>query len=322
MVPVRLAVDVESGDFGSRTLLRGVLDARQRSHIPFSAVLCGNRAAIESELDALSGRGPGGDGLTVEHCPQTIDAGDAPARVWKTKKQSPSVRCISLQKERAVDASVSAGDTGILMGASVFLLGRDDNVARPALAAFLPTTGERPSLMLDVGANLDCRADHLVAFAYMGFDYVKRHLGIACPRVALLNIGHEPSKGTRTLGEAGERLAGACEGYCGFVEGGRVLSGDVDVVVCDGFTGNVLLKACESFHSLMESVLAKHKRLVRAVKKRMTILNPENYGAVPLLGIRGIVFKAHGSSSTEAFANALLAAVAAVHRRLPVLQTA
>ncbi len=320
MRPVRLAVDVISGDFGSRVLLKGVIEARRRSETPFVALLCGDEQTILSDLENL-GHARNNDGcLLVEHCPQLVDPGEAPSRVWKTKKLSSIIRCVTLQKEGVVDASLSAGDTGILMGAAIFLLGRLDKTARPALAAFLPTTAQRPSLLLDVGANLDCRAEHLVTFGLMGFNYFASYFNLECPRVGLLNIGHEASKGTRAIALAGEELARTCEGYCGFVEGGRVLSGDVDVVVCDGFVGNVLLKACESFHALTESVLSGSKRLVRAVKKRMTILNPENYGAVPLLGIRGIVFKAHGSSSAEAFANALVAAVTAVHRGLPMMK--
>jgi len=319
MRPIRLAVDISSGDYGSRVLVRGVLEARRRCPYSLTAYLCGDKDTIEKELKiAGSGCGPE-SGFIIEHCSQTVEPHLAPSRVWKTRQQSPIVRCISLQKDGVVDASLSAGDTGTLMGAAIFLLGRIEGVARPALAALLPTVSKRPALLLDAGANLECRTEHLAAFGQMGFSYYRRFFGIECPRVAMLSIGHEPSKGTRTVREAGMKLARECAGYSGFIEGGRVLSGDADVIVCDGFTGNVLLKACESFHALADAVLAGNRKLADVLREKLSILNPDNYGAVPLLGIRGVVFKAHGSSSATAFAYALIAAVTAVHRGLPVM---
>jgi glycerol-3-phosphate acyltransferase PlsX len=317
MRPIRLAVDVASGDFGTKVLLEGVLKARHMSEYPFTVHLCGNRDIINREMKDLGIDSQSSGDFIIEHCPQEIDSVETPSRVWKTKLFSPVIRCVSLQKERVVDASLSAGDTRILLGAALFILGRTENVARPALAAFLPTTTGRPVLLLDIGANLECRTEHLVAFGHMGFDYYKRFFGIDCPRVALLNIGYEPGKGTRTIIGAAEQLAGTCSGYRGFVEGGGLLAGDMDVVVCDGFAGNVLLKTCEKFYALAESVLDDGSGLFDKVKKKMTVLNPENYGGVPLLGIRGVVFKAHGSSSARSFAHALSALAAAAYRANP-----
>jgi glycerol-3-phosphate acyltransferase PlsX len=313
-----LAVDLVSGDRGVPSLLEGVLHARRTCLIPFTAHLCGRRQDI---IDAFEARGSGHeehDNLFIEDCPDSIEPGDTPSRAWKTRTHSPVIRCITLQKEGRVDASVSAGDTGILMGAAIFLLGRMEHVSRPALAAFLPTTSVRPVLLLDVGANIGCRAEQIVTFGRMGFNYFGRYFGDDCPKVALLNVGHEESKGSAVLSEAGQKLGRSCRGYCGFIEGGRVLSGDAQIVVCDGFVGNVLLKACESFHALTAQVLSGHKRLFNSLKKRMTILNAENYGAVPFLGVRGVVYKAHGSSSAMAFSHALAAAVTAVHHGLPI----
>jgi glycerol-3-phosphate acyltransferase PlsX len=317
MHTIRLAVDVKSGDLGSQVLLEGVLEAKRRCGIDFIACLCGDGNSIENGLKQLKHGGVHSDSFIIEDSPENVEPGEAPSRVWKTKKRSSVIRSIALQKEGVVEATLSAGDTGILMGAAIFMLGRAGKASRPALAAFLPTVADRPSLVLDVGANLDCRTEHLATFGLMGHDYYRHYFNVDNPRVALLNIGHEPSKGSRTLADAGQRLAGECRGYCGFIEGSDVLSGKADVIVCDGFVGNVLLKACESFHTLTDSVLAGSRRLAKAVRKKMTILNPENYGAVPLLGIHGVVFKAHGSSSAEAFANALIAAVTAVHREIP-----
>jgi glycerol-3-phosphate acyltransferase PlsX len=200
------------------------------------------------------------------------------------------------------------------MGTSIFLLGRRQGVTRPALAAFLPTTASRTTLLLDVGANLECKVDHLVTFGLIGYDYVKQQFSVERPSVALLNIGKEATKGTRIIIEAARILNKKCEGFCGFIEGSRVLSGDVDIIVCDGFTGNILLKACESFHILTESVLKGDKRLIQKLMKKMRILNAENYGAVQLVGLQGVVFKAHGSSSSKAITQAILASAKAVEQ--------
>jgi glycerol-3-phosphate acyltransferase PlsX len=200
------------------------------------------------------------------------------------------------------------------MGAAIFILGRIRGVHRPALAAFVPTTEKRASLLLDVGANLNCKVGHLVTFGIMGYSYTKEFFEMPSPRVALLNVGEEPYKGTRTIFEANKELARSCKGYIGYVEGSGVLRGDADVVVCDGFVGNVLLKAYENFHLLAERVFGQTEQVIKQIKAGMEVLNPENYGAVPLLGIHGTVLKAHGSSSSKAIANAVLTALAAIKK--------
>ncbi len=313
MPSVSLAVDVHGGDHGPEVVIDGVLAARKMSTTPFTTYLCGKGAVISATLDSLGYAHPSDEtGIHVIHCPEVVDASDVPTRVWKNKRNASIVQCVTLQKEGTVKASLSAGDTRILMGASIFLLGRKRGIVRPALAALIPTTGSRPSLLLDVGANLDCRVDQLVTFGMMGYEYVKERMGVLSPSVALLNVGKEETKGTKTIIDAAKILSEKCPGYCGFIEGSRVLAGDVDIIVCDGFTGNILLKACESFHALTESVLQKNRRLINALKNKAAILNAENYGAVPLLGLEGVVFKAHGSSSSKAITQAMLAAIQAV----------
>lgn len=320
MCPARLAIDVHGGDFGAETLIKGVISALDERREPFIVHLCGDKNIINHTLNSLKFSEKIEDNrLIIEHCPQSMSSRDIPSRVWKSKSDSSIVRCISLQKEGKVNGSLSAGDTRILMGASIFILGRLKNVTRPALAAFIPTTSHRPSLLIDVGANLNCRTDHLVAFGKMGYQYVKNLFSIENPSVALLNIGKEPSKGTRTIVDAGNVLTDECGGYGGFIEGGRVLAGDADVIVCDGFAGNVLLKACESFYCLSMAVLGKNRELISIMKKQIAILNPENYGAAPLLGIKGTVFKAHGSSSSRAIANAILMAIKAIEQNVSSL---
>ncbi len=302
---IRLAIDVESGDFGPKVVISGFLEALKDSDIPFKALLCGNKDNIQKILvEEGAQREPG---IEIIHCTDSISPLDNKARVWKKRADSSIVRCITLQREGDADASVSAGDTAILMGAALFILGRSEGVARPALAAFLPTIKNKPVLLLDVGANLNCRAEHLVSFARMGHKYVCRYLNKIAPSVALLNIGKEAHKGTRQVADANAALKN-WKDYIGYIEGDGVLSGTADVAVCDGFTGNVLLKTCETFHKLIKSFLGQSDNL----GNRMAVLDPENYGAVPFLGIRGTVLKAHGGSSSRAITNAVLTAVKAV----------
>jgi len=315
MEPLRLAIDVMSGDFGSTVIIEGLIQAKRISSNPFIGYLCGDREKIQKILSA-SGfpEEKFGNEIIIEHCCDTIGPHDSPARVWKKKSHSSIVRCIALQEEGIVDASISAGDTGMLMGAAIFILGRLRGVGRPALAAFLPTALKRSSLLLDVGANLNCRTGHLITFGMMGYNYLKNIFDLPSPRVALLNVGEEPFKGTKIIFEADKELTRSCNGYVGFVEGSGVLLGEADVIVCDGFVGNVLLKACESIHVLAKTFLSQDQIVVDRIQAAMEILNPENYGAVPLLGINGTVLKAHGGSSSKAIANAVLTALTAIKK--------
>lgn len=318
----RLALDVAGGDFGASVLIRGVLEAFRLRPDAFTARLCGDAQRVKDAL-AQEGVSPReyGDRITIEHCPQTISADDTPSRVWKNKQGAAIVRCIALQKEGRADASISAGDSGVLMSTAIFVLGRLEGVSRPALAAFMPTTGKHPVLLLDVGANLDCRPEHLVCFAMMGAGYIGPFCERETPRVALLNVGHEPSKGTKVVYEADRVLRRQYRGYRGFVEGSGVLAGEADVIVCDGFVGNVLLKASESFHTLTRKVLQNQPELLESIEEHMSILNAENYGAAPLLGIDGVVLKAHGSSSPKAITNAIMKAITALENKDTFRQT-
>ncbi len=313
MKPARLAIDVQGGDYGSETLIRGIAEANRRYGKAFVVHLCGDRTEIHQSLAEHESHGTKhACEFVVEGCPERIEPEDNPTRVWKTKPRSSIVRCISLQSEGKVDASLSAGDTRVLVATSVFILGKKTGVSRPALAALLPTTGNRPFLLLDAGANLDCRSEHLISFAELGIDYYSRYSGVKQPSVALLNVGLEETKGTRAILEAHKVLSGSGANYHRFIEGSRVLAGDSDIVVTDGFAGNVLLKACESFYALTEKVFEHSRTLFDQIRTKMSILNAENYGAAPLLGVGGAVFKAHGSSSPDAIANAVLAALRTV----------
>jgi phosphate acyltransferase len=323
MPQFRLAIDAMSGDNGLKTIINGIVEAKQLCGDSFMVYLCGDAARIQAGLKdcgALSWYASGE--IKIEHCIDSIASGDIPSLVWKTRANAPIIRCISLQKEGVADASISAGDTGVLLGASIFILGRLKGTARPALAAFLPTTKKRHILLLDVGANLNCRVDHLVSFGMMGYSYVQKYFSLALPRVGLLSIGKEPTKGTKVLFETARELKRLCRGFVGFVEGSDVLLGEADVVVCDGFAGNVLLKACESFHLLALSVLGRNGEVAEKIRNDIAVLDPENYGAVPFLGIKGIVLKAHGSSTSTAIANAIMTAITAIKKNALALTNA
>ena len=291
--------------------MRGVVEARRSSPVPFVTRLCGDEPQVRRVLGDIE-RAGGIDlsEFVVEHCPDVISDDDRRTTVWKHKKNSPIVRCVSLQSEGAVDASVSAGDTGILIGSALFILGRTEGVSRPVLAAFIPTPAG-PVLVLDVGANINCRAEHLAGFARLGCAYVSRLFGRSDIRSALLNVGTEPSKGPEVVRDAAALLEGDAF-YTGFIEGNRVFSGDADVVVCDGFIGNVLLKACESFYALTSEYLADSREAHEKLTQKIEALNSENYGAVPFLGIKGTVLKAHGGASVRSIKSAVLTAVRAV----------
>jgi phosphate acyltransferase len=315
--PARLAIDVDSGDFGYRVTVKGVLDALQASKSGgaaggrFHALLCGDQAAIEQVLAEESAKaGPFRDNITIVHCPDRVTSQERRRIwVWRHRRSASIIRCITLQKEGAADASVSAGDTAILMTAALFILGRRKGAPRPALGAFLPTMQKKPVLLLDVGANLKCRKEHLAAFAFMGLEYMRREYDTKSSSVALLNIGKEKVKGFASIRDADKILRKKCHEYIGFIEGNEVLSGNADVVVCDGFAGNTLLKTCESIHLLIAAVLEREKPgLLAEVRRYTSVLDPENYGAVPFLGIKGIVLKAHGGSSPRAITSAVLAA--------------
>jgi glycerol-3-phosphate acyltransferase PlsX len=316
MERIRLAVDAESGDFGAEIVIAGIVEALQRSETRFRVFLCGNKGDIERILrtDTIGAGRFKGD-IDIVHCPDRVTAHEQRRiHVWKEMRNASIIRCITLQKEGRVDASISAGDTAILLGGALFILGRRKNALRPALAAFLPTTEKRGALLLDVGANLNCRKEHLVSFAIMGREYLSAMGDNAMPKVALLNIGSEQIKGTNVIGETDKILRRKCPGYAGYIEANQVFFGGADVIVSDGFVGNVLLKTGESFHTLIKSVLNKKPSMLAGLKEDLAILDAENYGAVPFLGIKGIVLKAHGGSSPRAIASALLAAEAAVLR--------
>jgi phosphate acyltransferase len=240
---------------------------------------------------------------------------EKPADAFRTKAESSLVRAVKAVADGEADAVVSAGNTGAMLAAGLVLLRRVPGVRRPAIAVPIPAR-QRPSILIDAGANADCRPEHLLQFATMGAVFAEEILEIARPQVRLLSIGEEPEKGNQVTLEAHQLLAASDLDFRGNAEGRDILEGAADVLVTDGFTGNVVLKAVEGtirtlLDSLREEITASTPGtlgglLIRPAARRLRArLDPDTYGGAYLLGLRGLVVIAHGNSSATAIANAV-----------------
>lgn len=312
MSSITLAIDVHGGDAGITHVMPAVAQTLQLSKGDFRLALCGIKEEIENQISELrldsfleSGR------IFIVDSPEVVPEGESVSRIWRNYPNSSLVKAVSLQKEGVAHATLSAGDTGALFAASVFLLGREKGVGRPALAATLPTETGRTVLLMDVGASLECKAEHLLGFGQIGYRYMQQINGEESPSVGLLNVGVESHKGTHKIRKANALFEKQCPGYTGYVEGGDMLRGNHSVVVCDGFVGNALLKNSESLFSFMKRHVADG--LSGKANARLELFNSEIYGSVPILGLNGTVFKAHGGSSVNALTHAVATALKTVY---------
>jgi glycerol-3-phosphate acyltransferase PlsX len=327
---IRIVVDAMGGDFAPASVVRGSLDALRERPGAFTVILVGPRDRIGAELKAAGSREDASGGFAVEHASEVIDMSDAPTAAVKSKKNSSIAVGLAMQRSGRAEAFVSAGNTGAVLSASTLILGRLPHVGRPTIGALLPTA-KKPCLLLDAGANVDCRPRHLFEFGVMGLMYAGAMLGNPSPTVGLLNIGEERSKGNEAAREAHRLFAESSLPFKGNVEGRDILSGDVDVVVCDGFTGNILLKFGESIpgffkakftqraaHSLVQKAVGLVARgSLRAVMKEMDY---QEHGGVPVLGVNGVAIIGHGRSTPRAVKNMIFRAqemvLRGVHRRI------
>lgn len=314
----RIAVDAMGGDLGPAEVVAAVKLALHQYPALNPITLVGHEAEL-NPLIALAGLAQE-QRLSVFHASEVVTMDDKPLNALKKKKDSSMVRAIELVKNREAGVVVSCGNTGALMAGGTLRLRTMEGVARPALAAICPRQGGH-FVLIDAGANPEAKAEHLVHNAIMGSHYCRVMLGIKSPRVGLMTIGTEEGKGNALITETHDllRRVGDAVNYAGPIEGFHVFAEHVDVVVCDGFVGNIMLKSWESLVKFFSSMLKEElqanplraagallsKGAFNALKER---INPERYGGAPLLGLNGHILKAHGSSTRYAIKNAIRAA--------------
>ncbi len=315
-------------DSGPEVVVDGALQALRESEDRVSIALIGDRERIEAALVRLDPDSRLAARRSVVHAAQSVEMGEDATAAARRKKDSPLAVGMRLMKDGETDAFFSAGHTGATVAAALLGVGRISGVERPALATLVPAdTPKGFCVMLDVGATSDCKPAHLAQFAVMGDLYARHIMGIDDPRVGLLNIGEEPSKGNLLAQEAHALLRQAPVRFIGNVEGRDIFRGAADVVVTDGFTGNVVLKFVESVHTWVTvvfkrevtgSLTAKLGALLlmpvfRALGKR---LDYAEYGGAPLLGVSGVTIIGHGRSSARAVKNGVKMAARFVEHRL------
>jgi len=303
------------GDQAPRVVVEGVVEASSLLNQGEELILVGDEGAIKKEMEDL----PAGSLLiSVVHASESIYMDESPILALRKKKNSSIAVALAMQQKGEVEAVVSAGNTGAVMASSVWKLKKLEGVDRPAIASFFPTEKD-PIIVLDVGANADCKPLNLYQFAVMGSIYAQSILGRRNPRVGLLSIGEESSKGNELTLETYRFLEKSSLNFVGNLEGKDVLTGDVDVVVCDGFVGNVILKFTESIERILTTHFNKHLRSNLRSKLGAFLLKPvfENfrkdfdyaeYGGALLLGVDGVSIICHGKSSPKAISNAILMA--------------
>ena len=321
-----IGVDAMGGDFGPPVVIRGTILALREEPGRFRAVLLGDEAEIHAELE----KNAAADlktAIEVVHAPERIHMNESAATAFRRRPNSSLVVGTGLQKEGRIDALFSAGHTGAVVAIQLLGLGRLEQVQRPAIAAVFPNRG-KGCVVLDVGATADCKPQHLVQFAEMGRAYAHFVLGLADPRVGLLSIGEEESKGNELVQQVHKLLAPMTDlNFIGNVEGRDILEGGVDVVVTDGFTGNVVLKLAESVSRHVAQIFRREISrywtsrlgawLLRPAFQRLrNSIDYAEYGAAPLLGVNGVCYIGHGRSSPRAVRSALRGVATYVEQRV------
>ena len=322
--PVTLSVDAMSGDHGHIVAVKAARLALQ-AHPELNLVLVGDEAQLRASLAA--NRLADEKRITLQHAAEVVAMDELPSKALRNKKDSSMRVAINLVKEGRAQACVSAGNTGALMATARFVLKMLPGIDRPAIITAIPSV-DGHTYMLDLGANAECSAEQLCQFAVMGSALVTAVNGIERPRVGLLNIGEEEIKGNDVIRQAAAQIAAAGLNYVGFIEGDHVFLDPVDVVVCDGFVGNVALKTGEGVAKLIGKFLKEefsasflHKLAALAaypaLKNLGKRIDPRNYNGASFLGINGIVIKSHGSADALGFANAIRVGLEEVKKNVP-----
>ena len=315
---LRVAVDAMGGDSAPAAVVEGAVRAAEQLSAPPHIVLVGQKALMEAELSRL-GRRP--VLLELHHAAEVVEMGDSPSQAIRQKKDSSLRVCFDLMEAGKVDAVVSAGNSGAMLAGALLVSGRLPGVDRPAIGAVFPSLSGR-TLMLDAGANAECKPLNLVQWALMGEVYARRMLGVEKPRIGVLSNGEEESKGIDLTRAAAAALRGIGEEFIGYAEGKDLFNGAVDVAVCDGFVGNLVLKAAEGVASAIVSTLRQTMRedamasagmllARRALRRFREAMDWETVGGAPLVGCRGVSIVAHGRSGPKAIMNAVRVAAEA-----------
>ena len=306
-----VALDAMGGDHAPQVPIQGALDALNELGPDLRILLTGREAEIRRVLASMGRANE--PRLQVIHAPDVITMSDKPAKAIKEKKDSSLLRAIDLHQQGQAQAVVSAGHTGAQMAASYMILGLIEGVRRPTIGSLIPLGNGRFSILLDVGANTDCKPINLFQFAIMGAIFTEVMTGTANPRVALLSIGEEKTKGNDLVVTAHYLLEQSGLNFIGNIDGGDVLAGKADVIVCDGFVGNVILKFAESLGPMIFNRLRGLNGAEPQIDDRIRQLQKEfdasEIGGVPLLGVNGISIICHGNSSAKAIKNAIRAAI-------------
>jgi glycerol-3-phosphate acyltransferase PlsX len=311
------------GDFAPRNVVAGAVDAMREAKDRLDVIFIGPESVVQEELHRLSENNLNSQ---IVNAPSIITMDDGAMAAVKEKKDSSIAVGVSLHKEGAADAFVSAGNTGAVMSASTLILGRIEGIGRPTIGAFFPSE-KGVCLLLDAGANVDCRPQHLYEFAVMGTIYAREMLMLPNPTVGLLSIGEESTKGNDLTREAHQLLAKSRLNFIGNVEGRDILKGKASVVVCDGFVGNVVLKFAEGVLDLLKTKFRNQAAknvfskvwvgmMSRTLRSVMKDFDYQEYGGVPLLGVNGVSIIGHGKSTPKAIKNMILKAEEMVRKNI------
>ena len=308
---IKIAIDAMGGDFGPAPIIEGTMKALQEKE--FHAILVGKTEEIKPLIPAFYL-----DRITFVEADDVLSMSNGATEALKRKETS-IYKAVDLVKNQEADAVVSVGHSGATMSLATLRIGRLKGVLRPAIATLMPNSSTMPSLVLDVGANVDCKPEHLAQFGVMGEAYVRDVLEVENPKVGLLSNGEEKSKGNEVTKEAYEQLS-KLESFVGNVEGNNVFDGHVNVIVCDGFVGNILLKTSEGVAESVTKIIKKNirkspiaiagallmRRVFKSLKKQVDYAE---YGGAPLLGINGCAIIGHGKSNAKAVKNAIFQAI-------------
>jgi glycerol-3-phosphate acyltransferase PlsX len=315
----KIAIDAMGGDFAPKSEIEGVIRVFEQNYSKekLEIVFVGIESVI---IENLKKYDVSKINYSIINADEVVTMHDDATSAIKNKKNSSLYIGAELHKSGKVDAFISAGNTGAMMSTCTVLLGRIKGVSRPTIGTFFPTVSGKPTLIVDAGANVDSKPKFLTEFAVMGSIYFSEMLGVEKPKVGLLNIGEEKSKGNEIVVETYSLLSESKLNFIGNIEGGDIFNGKADVVVCDGFTGNIVLKFAESFLGFLKQSIKNFadKSLVNKIqvglmvptlKKVLSQFDYQDYGGVPLLGVNGVAIIGHGKSTPKAIQNMILRSI-------------